>query len=340
MRRRARMQTSSARPCGWQLGRAGSRLRDTQGRRGPPPCRADDPERSDGGSSGYAWIAFEGRWGELQSAFYNGPTGPNLKTQWTEPIRWSEGWRERSLTVPAASLFGSGATDFFCAVIGGGSRALVELANHPVELGLLIVGVLGSSSICSAGDMASGGAAARGAAPHLGAGALGVRADVRWPIRPLRPDGSLLLPISALVTLLQALVLTPATRWASRPAARATACWCSCPHDRDGAYAARPRARPGRDRARARRDRRGPAVGPIQAYRLAYPNARPLLAALLVAVGVVSLLAASLFLLPWQSGSPDAGRSSSRRRLEGTSALAHSGEAVVSCAATGSRSRR
>ena len=27
----------------------------------------------------YPWITFEGRWGELQPAFYNGPTGPNLK---------------------------------------------------------------------------------------------------------------------------------------------------------------------------------------------------------------------------------------------------------------------
>jgi hypothetical protein len=36
----------------------------------------------------FPWIAFRGRWGELRPAFFNGPTGPNLKTQWTEPIRW------------------------------------------------------------------------------------------------------------------------------------------------------------------------------------------------------------------------------------------------------------
>ncbi len=45
----------------------------------------------------YPWIAFEGRWGELQKAFFNGPTGPNLKTQWTQPITWSEDWRDREL---------------------------------------------------------------------------------------------------------------------------------------------------------------------------------------------------------------------------------------------------
>ena len=57
---------------------------------------------SDAAAAGEAfpWITFEGRWGELQKAFYNGPTGPNLKTQWTTPIEWSEGWRDRSYAVP------------------------------------------------------------------------------------------------------------------------------------------------------------------------------------------------------------------------------------------------
>ena len=41
--------------------------------------------------SAFPWIAFEGRWGELQPAFFNGPTGPNLKAQWTQPIEWSRG---------------------------------------------------------------------------------------------------------------------------------------------------------------------------------------------------------------------------------------------------------
>ena len=43
----------------------------------------------------FPWIGFEGRWGELQRSIFNGPTGPNLKSQWTRPIEWSEGWRER-----------------------------------------------------------------------------------------------------------------------------------------------------------------------------------------------------------------------------------------------------
>ena len=45
------------------------------------------PSDSGGGGEAFPWIAFEGRWGELQKAFFNGPTGPNLKTQWTTPDR-------------------------------------------------------------------------------------------------------------------------------------------------------------------------------------------------------------------------------------------------------------
>ena len=74
----------------------------------------------------YPWIAFEGRWGELQPAFFNGPTGPNLKRQWTEPIDWSQGWRSRSYAVPTGGVLGTGATDFFCDAVTAGSRGLIR----------------------------------------------------------------------------------------------------------------------------------------------------------------------------------------------------------------------
>ncbi len=89
----------------------------------------------------YPWIGFEGRWGELQRAFYNGPTGPNLKTQWTTPITWSEGWRDRSYAVPAGGLFGTGSTDFFCSAVARGSSALTQLLRDPLPL-LVVTGTL------------------------------------------------------------------------------------------------------------------------------------------------------------------------------------------------------
>jgi len=92
-------------------------------------------------SKAYPWIGFEGRWGELQPAFYNGPTGPNLKAQWTEPITWSEGWRPRSYAVPTAGVFGTGATDFFCTGVARGSAALTALIRDPTTT-LIVIGIL------------------------------------------------------------------------------------------------------------------------------------------------------------------------------------------------------
>jgi hypothetical protein len=91
----------------------------------------------------YPWIAFEGRWGELQKAFFNGPTGPNMKTQWTRPITWSEDWRDVSYAVPTGGAFGTGTTDFFCSAVARGSRALAQLLSNPLPLVVALAAVLG-----------------------------------------------------------------------------------------------------------------------------------------------------------------------------------------------------
>jgi len=82
----------------------------------------------------FPWITYQGRWGELQKAFYNGPTGPNLKTQWTMPIAWASGWRDRSYAVPTGGVFGTGATDFFCGAVAGGSEALTPYNMRAINL--------------------------------------------------------------------------------------------------------------------------------------------------------------------------------------------------------------
>jgi hypothetical protein len=80
----------------------------------------------------FPWIAYQGRWGERQEAFYNGPTGPNLKRQWTEPIAWAEeDWRDRSYAIPAGGLLGTTATDFFCGAVRNGSDALRLTIDEP-----------------------------------------------------------------------------------------------------------------------------------------------------------------------------------------------------------------
>ena len=92
-------------------------------------------------SAAFPWLDYEGRWGELQPAFFNGPTGPNLKGQWTEPITWSEGWRDVSYAVPTGGVFGTSATDLFCSGVERGSSALIRLLRNPalVLLGLALV---------------------------------------------------------------------------------------------------------------------------------------------------------------------------------------------------------
>ena len=86
-----RRSTSAARPS------KGSAATTPAARRSTFARWSDDPQRPAQARAEFPWIAFEGRWGELQPAFFNGPTGPNLKTQWTEPIAWSDDWRDAQL---------------------------------------------------------------------------------------------------------------------------------------------------------------------------------------------------------------------------------------------------
>ena len=100
------------------------------------------PSETAAAGSAFPWITFEGRWGELQKAFFNGPTGPNLKTQWTAPLEWAEDWRDLSYGVPTAGVFGTSATDLFCSGVATGSRALARLVSNPLPMLLLLTGLL------------------------------------------------------------------------------------------------------------------------------------------------------------------------------------------------------
>jgi len=255
----------------------------------------------------FPWIAFEGRWGELQPAFFNGPTGPNLKTQWTEPIRWSEGWRDRSYTVPGGSAFGPGATGFFCSGIAGGSRALVQLVDRPLEFSLVLAAlvllvVLGLSR-----------ATWRPSAPlrlaHRRAWGQILAASARMYLERIVlfvGIGLLLLPISLLITALQALILGATSVLGVQTGGE---------HDGLAAFfvlavgtalallglgfvqAATARALVEIDAGRP--------IGPLSSYRLALDSVAPLFGALVVAALVVSLLASSIFLIPiavWLAG--------------------------------------
>jgi hypothetical protein len=248
----------------------------------------------------YPWIDFEGRWGELQRAFFNGPTGPNLKTQWTEPVTWAENWRDQSYAVPAGGALGTGATDFFCGAIAGGSKALQRaLDNPPLVLGILAVLIALVVLLLTRATWTP-------AAPLRLARrrAWGQILNSSFRMYRRRPGlflgiGLLMLPISIVVTLIQAAVLR-------------TSGFAGIDADGESGgvlvllvvavvttltlagagfvHAAVARALVELDAARA--------VGPLGAYRLALDSVRPLLGALAIAVVVVSLLASSVFLIP------------------------------------------
>jgi len=92
------------------------------------------PSESSAAREAFPWIGYDGRWGELQDAFFNGPTGPNDKLQWTEPIVWSEEWRDRAYGVPTGGILGTSATDFFCDAVARGSVGLIRLLRNPLPI--------------------------------------------------------------------------------------------------------------------------------------------------------------------------------------------------------------
>jgi hypothetical protein len=255
----------------------------------------------------FPWIDFQGRWGELQPAFFNGPTGPNLKTQWTEPITWSEGWRDQSFSVPAGSVFGTAATDFFCQAIGNGSRALVQLVHRPLQftVGLALLALLLLFALSRT--------AWRPTAPlrlaHRRAWGQTLAAATRMYLaKPglMLGIGILFIPIGFLTALLQSLLVHGTdilgVETGSGPGgllgffvlAIGTALTLL---GLGLAQAATARALVEVDRGRP--------VGPLRAYVLAADSIRPLLGALVIAATVVSLLVGSIYLIPiavWLAG--------------------------------------
>lgn len=86
----------------------------------------------------FAWLTYDGRWGEQAPSFNNGPTGPNTKRQWTEPIAWQlEEGRDGAAAIPP--LPGPAVTTF-CGLTAAGSVLFIEVLDRPVlTLGLSAV---------------------------------------------------------------------------------------------------------------------------------------------------------------------------------------------------------
>lgn len=83
---------------------------------------ADDP---------LAWLAFQGRWGQREPGFLNGPTGPFAKARWTEPVSWTDDLRSSSVVIPSGDRFGNDVIRWFCGAVETGSRALTSTLRSP-----------------------------------------------------------------------------------------------------------------------------------------------------------------------------------------------------------------
>ena len=279
---------------------AGVGCDDTQGpHRELRPVVRTIPSDPQAAAGGFPWITFEGRWGELQKAFFNGPTGPNLKQQWTEPLTWSAGWRDRSYAVPTGGVLGTGATDFFCTGVERGSAALTRLLRSPAATILVLAVVLGLIAYAVVRATWTPVAPLRAGRRRTWGQILS--ASARMYVKRFRLFiglGLLLVPIVLVITAVQwvlvsgidavssvtgnlagglaylALVVgTTLTLLGFGLVQAATAC------------------------AMVELDA-GREVGPLEAYRLALRRIRPLLGAVAIFVAVLVVLATSVFLIP------------------------------------------
>jgi hypothetical protein len=102
------------------------------------------PDIPSSASAPYAWLGFQGRWGQKERGINNGPTGLSAKEQWLAPIEWADGLRETSIEVPSGTAFGLSVGNFFCGAVSRGAIALNWSLIHPVPfVALVLLSLLG-----------------------------------------------------------------------------------------------------------------------------------------------------------------------------------------------------
>ena len=142
------------------------------------------PEIPDGD---FAWLDFTGRWGEKAPSFNNGPTGPNTKTQWTNPVTWQvEEGREGAVALP---VVGGPAVDSFCDLTQEASLLFIAALDSPVLVGVLILGfivllvlLIRATRWRHGGDTSPDRERRAGQVVSASFGLLFRRLDVLWPI--------------------------------------------------------------------------------------------------------------------------------------------------------------
>lgn len=88
-----------------------------------------------GPRSRFAWLTYEGRWGQWEESFNNGPTGAQTKTRWLEPMTWMEEIRSTSPRLPGGAFMGgTSVTKSFCGAVAGVTSFLNHTQGTPIVL--------------------------------------------------------------------------------------------------------------------------------------------------------------------------------------------------------------
>ncbi len=82
----------------------------------------------------FAWLAYNGRWGERQKGSFNAPDGPAAKARWSEPSPWFDELRDSSVVIPTGDSQGASVVSLFCNAVERGSRMLVTFTVSPARL--------------------------------------------------------------------------------------------------------------------------------------------------------------------------------------------------------------
>ncbi len=90
------------------------------------------------GTGPFAWLSYDGQWGQKEKGFNNGPTGPQTKTQWSEPFSWMADQRSSSLRMPGSAVVGPQVAEAFCGTIAFASSIVnieAQTARGPSRSG-------------------------------------------------------------------------------------------------------------------------------------------------------------------------------------------------------------
>ncbi|HEU4393877.1 MAG TPA: hypothetical protein VFR04_09640 [Solirubrobacterales bacterium] len=92
----------------------------------------------------FKWLTYDGRWGEKEKGYNNGPTGPQTKTVWKEPFAWMAEQRTTSPRLPGGSIAGPQITGAFCGAVASVSdfvnlEAQSRLAAIATIVGLAVL---------------------------------------------------------------------------------------------------------------------------------------------------------------------------------------------------------